>query len=99
MKKQLFISLLAAAALTVGSGAYAQDASKGEAAAKASKCLGCHSADKDGDAPSYKKISAKFKKDAAKVTAAFDKVEDHAKVKKSVKPDDLKNIVAWIVSM
>lgn len=99
MKKQIVGSILAAAALSFGAGAHAQDASKGEALVNSYKCVKCHEVDKDGDAPSYKKVSAKFKKDTAKLIAGFDKVEDHGKFKKNVKADDLKSIAAWIVSL
>lgn len=99
MTKQLFTSILAAVALTLGAAAHAQDAGKGKAAAESLKCLKCHAADKDGAGPSYKKVATKFNKDAGKIIAAFDKVEDHAKVKKTAKPEDLKNIAAWIISL
>ena len=95
MKKQLLTVLFATAALTLSAGAHAQ----GEAAAKSAGCLKCHDVAKDGDAPSYKKVSAKFGKDAGKVAASFEKVEDHKKVKAKLKGDDLKNIAAWIVTL
>ena len=85
----------------------AQDAAKAEATIKSSGCLKCHSVSADKDGPSYKKVAAKYKGkgDAAaklegELKAGMMKVDGkdtkHATVKGSA--DDLKNVVAYILS-
>ncbi len=101
MKKQFLVSILAAGAmtLTLATAAQAADAAKGQAAAKSLGCLKCHAPDKEVVGPSYKAVSAKFNKDSAKLIAAFEKVEDHGKVKKKSSKEDLENIAAWIFTL
>ena len=101
MKKPFLVSILVAGAmsLTLATAAHAADAAKGQAAAKSIGCLKCHAPDKDVVGPSYKSVGAKFNKDSAKLIAAFEKVEDHGKVKKKAGKEDLENIAAWIFSL
>lgn len=98
MKNSMIRAILAAGMMALATVSYAQDASKGEAAAKANGCLGCHSVSAKKIGPAYKLVAAKFKSGGANaLIAAFRKSEDHSELK--VKDDDLKNIAAWIMKL
>ena len=90
-----------ALALSFGMGtAVAQDAKKGEAAAKANGCLGCHTVDKKKVGPALKPLAAAYNKDGLKADAVGAKVKAsgaHSDVKLS--DDDWKNIGAWLLKL
>lgn len=93
--KQIAI-LLTAAALAIPFGASAQDAKKGEAAAKSAGCLKCHSVSAEKDGPSYKSVAAKYKGQADAAAKLEKFVAGHqggAKAK-----DQTKDIVAYVLS-
>ena len=103
-------SLLLAGVL--GSGAsIAADAGKAKMLAGRSGCLKCHAEDKQKDGPAYREIAAKYKGNAEgqaklihhvtsgeKVKFADGHEENHAIVK-STKPEDVANLVDWILSL
>ena len=87
------------------------DVAAAEALAKKSNCLKCHSVDKKKDGPAYRDVAAKFKgmPDAeAKLThhiTSGEKVkfpdgheEEHKKIK-TKDPAEIKNLLAWILSL
>ena len=86
-------------ALSFGAGsALAQDAAKGEAAAKASGCMGCHDVNKKKVGPAFKEVN-KMVADANGVVSEFKTHKVHDGIKGNVKDDDLKNIAAWIKTL
>ena len=99
--------LLAAPATSVA----AVDATAAQALAKESECFKCHTVDKTKKGPSYKKIAAKYKgkadaeaklikhlKSGEKVKLEDGSEEDHKIIE--VKDEaQIKNLVAWILSL
>lgn len=97
--KKLLIALTLGSSLALASGvAAAQDAKKGEAAAKEAGCLKCHDVSKKKIGPAFKERAAAFKKEGANA----DKIVATIKSKHSdlsAKDDDLKNVAAWLLSL
>lgn len=98
--KKLLIALTLGSTLALASGiAAAQDAKKGEAAAKESGCLVCHDVNKKKMGPAFKTAAADLKKAGAttpdKVIATIK--SKHTEVK--AKEEDLKNIAAWLLTL
>lgn len=100
----------AAVAMLASTEAGSADAAAAEALARQSGCFKCHAVDKKKVGPPYNEVSAKYKadKDAAakltkhvtgggKIKGEGGKEEDHPSVK-SKKPEDVKNLVDWILS-
>jgi len=89
----------------------AVDAAAAEALIKQNNCFKCHGLDKKKDGPSLKEVAAKYrpKSDAeARVAehltsgekAKFpDGHEEDHKIIKAKDPADIKNLVAWILSL
>ena len=104
-----FVSALAAAAgLSVASGAFAADPKGGEALAKNSGCLACHTIDKKVVGPAYKDVAAKYRNDKAAEAKLIKKVKAGGKdvwgdvpmpPNTHVKDEDIKIIVQWILSI
>jgi cytochrome c len=101
----------AAVAMLSSIQAGAADAAAAEALARQSGCLMCHSVEKKKVGPPFKETSAKYKgqNDAAakltkhvsgggKMKGEGGKEEDHPAVK-SKKPEDIKNLVDWLLSL
>ncbi len=96
----------------LGSGpSIAADAGKAKMLAGRSGCLKCHAEDKQKDGPAYRSIAAKYKGNAEarpklihhitsgeKVKFADGHEEIHAIVK-STRPEDVENLVDWILSL
>ena len=100
MKHRLITAALAAGVLSLSGTALAQDAAKGEAAAKANGCLGCHTVDKKKVGPALKPLAAAYNKDGLKADAVGAKVKAsgaHSDVKLS--DDDWKNLGAWLLKL
>ena len=92
--KLIAMAAVASIALATAGAANAQ-----EALAKSSGCMNCHDVSAKKVGPSFKDISAKYKGKAdaeATLTAKLSKGEGHPAVKAS--PDDVKNIVKWLLS-
>lgn len=103
-----FVTALAAAAgLSVASIAFAADP-KGEALAKNSGCLACHTVDKKVVGPAYKEVAAKYRNDKAAEAKLIQKVKAGGKgvwgdvpmpPNTHVKDEDIKTMVQWILSI
>ena len=101
---------LAGAALLAATQASGADAAAAEGLARQSGCYKCHSPDKAKVGPPFKETAAKYKADkdaVAKLTKHITgsgkitrdgKVEEHPSVK-SKNPDDIKNLVDWVLSL
>lgn len=91
--------------------AEAADADAAKAFAKQNNCFRCHGVDKDKDGPAWNKIAAKFKADpkgeekllhhlSSGETAKFpDGHEEAHMILKSDDPNQIKNLVDWILSL
>jgi cytochrome c len=106
---KIIVTLLAAAAATaLAAGAHAADAKAGEALAKASGCLACHTADKKLVGPSYREIAERYRKDKGAEASLTQKVKAGGKgvwgdipmpPNAHVKDADIKTMVQWILSV
>jgi cytochrome c len=104
--KKILPFLLAAVCSAPSWGA---DAAAAQALLKKSDCLKCHAVDKKKDGPSFKETSAKYKGKADaedKLTKHITtspkvkvdgKEEEHPAIK-TTKPDEIKNVVQFILS-
>ena len=101
--KVLLATIAAAAVLFTG------QASANQALAQKSGCLACHAIDKKVLGPAYKDVAAKYKGDAGAEAKLVAKVikggggvwgpMEMPAMGKQVKPDDIKTIVEWILSL
>lgn len=98
----------AAAAAALAAGAHAADASAGEALAKSSGCVACHTETRKLVGPSYKEIADRYRKDKAAEASLAQKVKAGGKgvwgdipmpPNAHVKDADIKTIVQWILSV
>jgi len=98
----------AAAAALLATGAGAADSQAGEALAKSSGCLACHSADKKLIGPAYKDVAAKYRGNKGAEADLVKKVKNGSKgvwgdipmpSNAHVKDEDIKTIVQWILSL
>jgi cytochrome c len=96
------------AAATLATGAHAADPKAGEALAKNSGCLACHTVDKKLVGPSYKEIADKYRKDKAAEAGLVKKVKAGGKgvwgdipmpPNAHVKDADIQAMVRWILSL
>ena len=103
-----FVTALAATSLTLASGAFAADPKAGEALAKTSGCLACHTADKKVVGPAYKDVAAKYRSNKGAEADLIKKVKAGGKgvwgdvpmpPNSHVKDDDIKAMVQWILSI
>jgi cytochrome c len=93
--------------------AWAVDAVEAKALARQNKCLNCHSIDKDGDGPAYKKVAEKYRGKANAEARLIEHIttgekakfpdgheEEHKIVKTSPAKDmaQIKNLVQWILA-
>jgi cytochrome c len=101
--KRIATVFLAAAAFAPGT--YAAD---GEALAKSSGCLACHTVDKKLVGPSYKEIAEKYRNDKAAQASLVKKVKAGGKgvwgdipmpPNAHVKDADIQAMVQWILSL
>jgi len=102
---------LAAGLLGVSTSAIAVDIDAAKGLARESNCFKCHGAEKKKEGPAWKDVAAKYRnKPDAEATlikhiTTGEKVkfpdgheEDHTIVK-SKNPDEIKNLVDWILSL
>lgn len=102
--------MLAGVALTLSPSVYAVDAAAAEKLARQEGCLRCHGIDRAKDGPSYKELAAKHKtkpdaeaklikhlSGGVRVKFEDGHEEDH-KVPKTKDPEQIKNLVQWILS-
>jgi cytochrome c len=104
-------ALSAALLLTIAGPARAVDADAAQALARRSNCFKCHSVDKKKEAPPWKELAAKLKgKPDAQATLIKhittgpkvkleDGSEEEHPIIKTKNPDEIKNIVDWILSL
>jgi cytochrome c len=106
--KTIVTLLAAAAAATLAAGAHAADAKAGEALAKSSGCLACHTVDKKLVGPSYKEIADRYRKDKGAEASLTQKVKAGGKgvwgdipmpPNAHVKDANTKTMVQWILSI
>jgi cytochrome c len=97
----------AAAAALFAAGAHAADAKAGEALARSSGCLACHTVDKKLVGPSYKEIADRYRAEKGAAESLAGKVKAGSKgawgdipmpPNGHLKDADLKTIVDWILS-
>lgn len=80
--------------------------------ARENSCFKCHGTDKDKDGPAFTKVAAKYrgKADAEaklihhltsgeKAKFPDGHEEDHKNIKDKASPDEIKNLVDWILSL
>ena len=106
---KIIVTLLAAAAAaTFAAAAHAADAKAGEALAKASGCLACHTVDKKLVGPSYQEIAERYRKDKGAEASLIQKVKAGGKgvwgdipmpPNAHVKDADIKTMVQWILAV
>jgi cytochrome c len=104
---KVLLSTIAAATMLLAANAYAAGA--GEALAQKSGCLACHSIDKKVLGPSYKDVAAKYKGDKGAEAKLVAKVKAGGSgvwgpmpmpaMSPQVKDEDIKTIVAWVLSL
>jgi cytochrome c len=101
-----FFAAIAVAAFAAG--AHAADAKAGEALAKSSGCLACHTVDKKLVGPSYKEIADRYRNDKKAEASLAQKVKAGGKgawgdipmpPNAHVKDADIKTLVKWILSV
>jgi cytochrome c len=102
---------IAAVALLASGEALAADAAAAEGMARQNKCFMCHAVDKKKVATAWKDVAAKYKGDKDAEAKLYTHLTSGPKVKsedgsemthpmvKSKNPDDIKNLVAWILSL
>jgi len=102
---------LSAASMLMATGAFAADEAAARALARQSDCFKCHGVSKKIDGPAWKEVAAKYRgKPGAEarliehITSGekvkFDDGHEEAhKVVKSKDPNEIKNLVDWILSL
>ena len=108
--KMLLASAVAGLTLATVPAAHAVDAAAAEKLARQEGCLRCHGIDRAKDGPSYKELAAKLKtkpdaeakvikhlSSGVKVKFEDGHEEDH-KIPKTKDPEQIKNLVQWILS-
>lgn len=104
---KLLTGIIAAAALTLTTQAFAVDMAAGKALAQKSGCLACHSVDKKIVGPAYKDVAAKYKGNKkaeemliAKVTKGGSGVWGPVPMPANpkVSPADMKSLVEWVLA-
>lgn len=108
---QLFAVAAAGMAIAMSQPAQAMDAAAAEKLARQEGCLRCHGIDRAKDGPAYKQIAEKNrgKADAEgrliKHLSSGQKVkfedghEEEHKVPKTKDPEQIKNLIQWILSL
>ena len=106
---RIIVTLLAAAAAaTLAAGAHAADAKTGEALAKSSGCVACHTVDKKLVGPSYQQIAERYRRDKGAEAKLIQKVKAGGKgvwgdipmpPNAHVKDADIRTLVQWILSI
>jgi cytochrome c len=104
--KTMVLTLAATAGLLAAGVANAQ--ANPEDLAKKNMCLSCHAVDKKLVGPAYKEVAAKYKGDATAEGKLIEKVKKGGSgvwgqipmpPNSTVKDDDIKTLVKWILAM
>ena len=109
--KLLFGSATALIVLAFSGNVFAADAEAAKALAKENGCFKCHSVDKEKDGPTYQKVAEKYRGKANAEAKLITHItsgekakfpdgheEDHKNIKGKASPEDIKNLVNWILS-
>lgn len=107
--RKLFLPLAAMVAVHAGS-ALALDNKQATDLMTKAACNACHTIDKKGVGPAYKDVSAKYKGNAKAADTLIDKVRKGGmgvwgpipmppNPKEKIGDDDLKQLVAWILTL
>jgi cytochrome c len=106
-----FAAVAAMAAFSMSAQVSAADAVAAEKLARQEGCLRCHGVDRGKDGPAYKEVSAKNKGKAdaearlVKHLSSGEKVkfpdghEEEHKIPKTKDPEQIKNLIQWILSL
>jgi cytochrome c len=111
--KLMFSVVSAAVALAFSVNASAAvDVDAAKAVARANNCFKCHSVDKEKDGPTYKKVAEKYRGKAGAEERLITHVtsgekakfpdgheEEHKNIKDKATPEEIKNMVGWILSL
>jgi cytochrome c len=108
----LLSATVAAIALAFSLNASAADENAAKELARANNCFKCHGVDKEKDGPAYKKVAEKYRgkpeAEAKLIThiTSGEKAkfpdgheEDHKNIKGKASPEEIKNLVDWILSL
>jgi cytochrome c len=109
--RQVVITALALPLLALASAAHAMDPSAAEFLMKQNGCDKCHHTERHKDGPAYRDVAAKFLGDPAAVEKVTHHItsgemvtfedgheEAHKKIKAN-KPEEITNLVQWILSL
>lgn len=90
----------------------AVDVDAAKALARENSCFKCHGTDKDKDGPAYTKVAAKYRGKADAEAKLIHHItsgekakfpdgheEDHKNIQGKASPDQIKNLVDWILSL
>lgn len=111
--KDLFNILCAAVVLTFSASSFAAvDADAAKQLARENSCFKCHGTDKDKDGPAYTKVAAKYRGNADAEAKLIHHItsgemakfpdghqEAHKNIKGKASPEEIKNLVDWILSL
>lgn len=109
--KLLLGGVAATIVLAFSSNVFAADAEAAKALAKENGCFKCHSVDKEKDGPTYQKVAEKYRGKANAEARLITHItsgekakfpdgheEDHKNIKGKASPEEIKNLVNWILS-
>lgn len=106
--RTFIMTLAAAAAWLLATGAHGADAKAGEALAKSSGCFACHTLDKKTVGPAYREVAAKYRGNPGAAADLFKKVKAGGKgvwgdipmpPNAHIKDDDIRSMVLWVLSL
>ena len=111
--KELLSMVCVAVAFTFSTNSFAAvDVDAAKALARENSCFKCHGTDKDKDGPAYTKVAAKYrgKPDAEarlihhitsgeKAKFPDGHEEEHKNIKGKASPEEIKNLVDWVLSL
>jgi cytochrome c len=113
IRTQLLLgSMTATIVLAFSNNVFAVDAEAAKASAKGNGCFKCHSVDKEKDGPTFQKVAAKYRgkpnaeekltthiTSGEKAKFPDGHEEDHKNIKGKASPEEIKNLVSWILSL
>jgi len=111
--KELLSIVSATIVLAFSANAFAAvDAEAAKAVARQNGCFKCHSVEKEKDGPAYKKVAEKYRGKADAEQRLITHIttgekakfpdgheEDHKNIKGKASPEEIKNLVNWILSL
>lgn len=111
--KELLSIVCAAMVLAFSANTFADvDVDAAKTLARENSCFKCHGIDKDKDGPAYTKVAAKYRGNANAEAKLIHHVtsgemakfpdgheEAHKNIKDKASPEEIKNLVDWILSL